>query len=101
MKYLYSYEHPKGKLFESDENPDGYVDTPTKLGINRLDTESEIAKKCLEGLKKPVKTEAIKTDESTNNSELDDLKEQYEKKFGEKPHHRLSIDSIRNKLDAS
>lgn len=86
---MYSFDYPKGKVFQKDEEiPEGFVDTPTKLGINRLDTDIEVAEKCKIGKSKGVQ---IDIEEQID---IEMLKAQYEDKFGKKPHHLMKIETI-------
>lgn len=39
-KWLYSEEAPGGRLFEMDQNPKGWVDTPAKLKSVKVDGDS-------------------------------------------------------------
>ena len=94
--FQYSYEYPDGKLFlAGEEIPDEFVDSPDKLGINRLDTKDEVRKKCEAGIQSVKKIEGSSLGKTT---ELDLLRTEYEQKFGKKPHHLKKIDKLREEL---
>ena len=98
--YMYSFEYPYGKHFTVDSDiPDGFVDTPAKLGINRLDSKEEVERKCQEGLKISIKKEEQIIDQDQDS--MDDLKKQYEEKFGKKPFHLMKEEGLRKALNAS
>ena len=51
---MYSFKFPKGKNIAEGESTEGFVDTPTKLGIIRGMSPAEVKKICDEGLKPKI-----------------------------------------------
>lgn len=49
-KWLYSKEIPEGQLFNEDENPEDWVDSPAKLG-NEIIEDLKIEEKPKKGKK--------------------------------------------------
>jgi len=101
--YRYSFEFPDGELFmKGDEIPESFVDTPTKLGIKRLDSAEKIAEICKKGLGEAPdldeKSEDDSEDELKEKLELETLRGDYMEKFDKKPHHLMKAQSIKDAL---
>lgn len=93
--FRYSFEFPEGKLFlEGDEIPEEFVDSPKKLGINKLDSAAKIAEKCKKGLGGKDDSEG----DLEGKIELETLRGDYMEKFGKKPHHLMKIETLKEAL---